>query len=242
MVKSWRTKLPVSPTALVQKQRYVNKEKCSGRIISWFYEAEFKLFPLKRSDGVQYLKPRLKYFNSLPICEVNELPTKPLINRSDNGIADSIAKIIRIEVRPGKHEKLKPQQGKIIKDVDLVTQKVIWRYNFKPVRSVPKIPLKLIPYNCLNDLKWCYVDVYTGEAVIEDKSGKVIMKFFDAVNLVNFSKSDQKMLKCREIMYTDECREQALQYKRVLYVCLKNGICVGSSLPKIGRKRLKDKD
>ncbi|KAI3754531.1 hypothetical protein L1987_54316 [Smallanthus sonchifolius] len=176
MVKRWGDKLPVSPVAPVQKQRYVNKEKCSGRIISWFYEAEFKLFALKISDGVQYLKPRLKYFNSLPRCEVNG-----------------------IEGGSGKYERLKPQQGKILKYVDRVTQKVTWRYKFKPMRSVSKISLKTIAYACLRDLKWW---------------------------------SDQKILKCREIMYTDEGREQALQYKKVLYVCLKHRICEGSSLPK----------
>ncbi|KAI3686942.1 hypothetical protein L1987_80632 [Smallanthus sonchifolius] len=109
---------------------------CIPISLSWFYEAEFKLFALKRTYGLQYLKPRLKYFNSLPRCEVNGLSTKPLINRSNNGIADLIANLIRMEGGSGK--------------------------------SVPNIPLKLIPYDCLHDLKWWYVDGCTGEAVVED--------------------------------------------------------------------------
>ncbi|KAI3815772.1 hypothetical protein L1987_15453 [Smallanthus sonchifolius] len=179
MIKSWKKVLPVSPLVPIQKERYVNKDKCVGRIISWFYDDEFKLFAIKRTDGVQYLKPRLKYFNSLPRCEINGQSTKPLINPSGNGIAKSIAKLIRIEGGSGKYH----------------------------VKTVSKIPLKKIPQDVLSELKWWYVDVITGEAVVEDMNGRVLMRFFDAMNIINFSKFDQKMLKHREIMYTKEWRE-----------------------------------
>ncbi|KAI3805233.1 hypothetical protein L1987_27420 [Smallanthus sonchifolius] len=169
LVKSWKKVLLVSPSPPVLKEKYVNKERCVGRILSWFFDEDFKLFAIKITNGVQYLKPRLGYFNSLPRCEVNGLATKSLINKSKNGIANSIAKLISIEGGSGKYEKLKPQKGKRMKIVDPVTGKNIWKYKFKPVKVVQKVPLKKIPHDFIGNLKWWYVDVNTGEARIEDQ-------------------------------------------------------------------------
>ncbi|KAI3815602.1 hypothetical protein L1987_15276 [Smallanthus sonchifolius] len=156
--------LPKSQAQPAQKEKYVNKERCVGRIISWFYDNDIKLFAIKRYDGVQYLKPRIKYFNTLPRCEMNGLSSKPLINRSKFGLADVIANLMKREGSPGKYERLKPQKGKRVKNMDHKTGKVTWKYKFRPVRAVHMIPLKKIPQNFLGNMKWWYVDVNTGEA------------------------------------------------------------------------------
>ncbi|KAI3802307.1 hypothetical protein L1987_30437 [Smallanthus sonchifolius] len=189
VVNSWMKVLPKSPVQPAQKEKYVNKEQCVGRMISWFYDDESKLFAIKRSDGVQYLKPRIKYFNTLPRCEINGLASKPLINRSKIGLADVIENLIKKEGSSGK-------------------------YKYKPVCAIHKIPLKKIPQDFLGNMKWWYVDVNTGE----DKDNKVIVCFYDAMNLINFSKKDQRMLRKNEIMFTDAWREKGLQYKRVLEI------------------------
>ncbi|KAI3795241.1 hypothetical protein L1987_37890 [Smallanthus sonchifolius] len=66
---------------------------------------------------------------------------------------------------------------------------------------------------------------------IDDKDNKVIVSFYDAMNLINFSKKDQGTLRKIEIMFTDEWREQGLQYKRVLEICQRYGVHAGSRLP-----------
>ncbi|KAI3821565.1 hypothetical protein L1987_09133 [Smallanthus sonchifolius] len=218
VVNSWMKVLPKSPAQPAQKEKYVNKEQCVGRTISWFYDGESKIFAIKRSDGVQYLKPRIKYFNTLPRCEINGLASKPLINRSKNGLADVIANLIKKEGSSGKYERLKPHKGKRVKNTYPKTGKVTWRYKYRPVFAIHKIPLKNIPQDFLGNMKWWYVDVNTGEARIEDKDNKVIVFFYDARNLINFSKKDQRTLRKNEIMYTDEWREQGLQYKKVLEI------------------------
>ncbi|KAI3814213.1 hypothetical protein L1987_18961 [Smallanthus sonchifolius] len=230
VVNSWMNVLPKSLAQPAQKEKYVNNERCVGRIISWFYDSDTKLFTIKRSDGVQYLKPRIKYFNTLPRCEINGLASKPLINRSKNGLADVIANLIKREGSSGKYERLKPQRGKRVKNTDQKTGKVTWKYKYKPVRAVHKIPLKKIPQDFLGNMKWWCVDVNTGEARIEDKDNKVIVCFYDAMNLINFSKKDQRTLQKNEIMFTDEWKEQGLQYKRVLEICRKCGVHAGSRL------------
>ncbi|KAI3815342.1 hypothetical protein L1987_15007 [Smallanthus sonchifolius] len=207
------------------------REVVKRRIISWFYDGESKLFVIKRSDGVQYLKPRIKYFNTLPRCEINGLASKPLINRSKNGLADVIANLIKKEGSSGKFERLKPQKGKRVKITDPKTRKVTWRYKYKPVHAIHRIPLKKIPQDFLGNMKWWYVDVNTGEARVEDKDNKVIVSFFDAMNLIKFSKKDQKTLRKHELMFTGEWREQGLQYKRVLEICRGYGVHAGSRLP-----------
>ncbi|KAI3825190.1 hypothetical protein L1987_06667 [Smallanthus sonchifolius] len=163
--------------------------------------------------------PRIKYFNTLPRCEINGLASKPLINRSKNGLADVIANLIKKVGSSGKYDRLKPQKGKRVQNTDPKTGKVTWKYKYKPVRDVHKIPLKKISQDFLGNMKWCYVDVNTGEARIEDKDNKVIVCFYDGMNLINFSKKDQRTLRKNEIMFTDVWREQGLQYKRVLEIC-----------------------
>ncbi|KAI3813980.1 hypothetical protein L1987_18718 [Smallanthus sonchifolius] len=175
--------------------------------------------------------PRIKFFNTLPRCEINGLASKPLINRSKNGLADVIANLIKKEGSSGKYERLKPQKGKRVKNTDPKTGKVTWRYKYRPVRDIHKIPLKNIPHKFLGNMKWWYVDVNTGEARVEDIDNKVIVCFYDAMNLINFSKKDQWTLRKNEIMYTDEWREQGLQYKRVLEICRRYGVHAGSRLP-----------
>ncbi|KAI3808200.1 hypothetical protein L1987_24148 [Smallanthus sonchifolius] len=230
VVNSWMKVLPKSEAQPAQKEKYVNKERCVGRIRSWFYDNETKLFAIKRSDGVQYLKSSIKYFNTLPRCEMNGLASKQLINRSKFGLADVIANLIKREGDSGKYEKLKPQKGNRVRIIDQKTGKVTWKYKFKPVRVVQKIPLKKIPQDFLGNMKWWYVDVNTGEARIEDKDNKVIVCFYDAMNLINFSKKDQRTLRKNEIMFTDEWKEQGLQYKRVLEICRRYGVHAGCRL------------
>ncbi|KAI3802324.1 hypothetical protein L1987_30454 [Smallanthus sonchifolius] len=231
LVNSWMKVLPKSQAQPTQKEKYVNKERCVERIISWFYDNETKLFSIKRSDGVQYLKPRIKYFNTLPRCEMNGLASKPLINRSKFGLADVIANLIKREGGSGKYKKLNPQKGKRVRIIDQKTGKVTWKYKFKSVRVVLKISLKKIPQDFLGNMKWWYVDVNTGEARIEDKDNKVIVCFYDAMYLINFSKKDQRTLRKNEIMFTYELKEQGLQYKRVLEICRRYGVHAGSRLP-----------
>ena len=60
-------------------------------IINWFFDADLQLFVLKRYDGLQYLKKKLKVFNSLPKCELKELAWKELINQGNDPYAEVIA-------------------------------------------------------------------------------------------------------------------------------------------------------
>ncbi|KAI3762598.1 hypothetical protein L1987_53035 [Smallanthus sonchifolius] len=129
---------------------------------------------------------------------------------SYDGVTDSMDSIEDITTHDDT-----AQSNKIDSDVD-TTHIVSPKTNEEPVmyrntvRVVQKIPLKKIPQDFLGNMKWWYVDVKTGEARIDDKDNKVIVCFYDAMNLINFSKKDQRTLRKNEIMFTDEWREQGL--------------------------------
>ncbi|KAI3827794.1 hypothetical protein L1987_01878 [Smallanthus sonchifolius] len=169
----------------------------------------------------------------LPKSQAQPTQKEKYVNkeRSKIGLPDVIANLIKREGGSGKYERLKPQKGKRVKNIDQKSGKVTWKYKFKPVRVVHKIPLKKIPQDFLGNMKWWYVDVNTGEARIDDKDNKVIVCFYDAMNLINFSKKDQRTLRKNEIMYTDEWKEQELQYKRMLEICRRYRVHARSRLP-----------
>ncbi|KAI3712387.1 hypothetical protein L1987_70942 [Smallanthus sonchifolius] len=156
------------------------------------------------TDGVQYLKPRIKYFNTLPRCEMNGQSTKPLINRSKFGLAYVIAKLISKEGGSGDYQKLKPQKGKRVKIADPST------------------------------------DVNTGEARVEDIENKIIVRFYDAMNLINFSKKVQRTLRKNEIMFTKEWTEQGLSVRECWRYATSIECMQEASYQRIGRARHED--
>ena len=61
---------------------------------------------------------------------------------------------------------------------------------YKPVKCLKKVPLKKLPQNILQNMKWWYVDSETGEAVMEDQDEQCLLKTYDNLHLVNLSKDD----------------------------------------------------
>ena len=86
MKEDWK-KSRLEPLRMLETYYASNSRKATSGIISWFYDAELKLFVIKRFDGVQYFPPRVKYFNSLPLLELKDLVRRDLIDPSRDGYA-----------------------------------------------------------------------------------------------------------------------------------------------------------
>ena len=86
--------LSVAP---VQKAMYKNTYDCVGKIFSWMFDSQTRYFCIKRADGVQYLKSRMKYLSSLPKCEIQVLKQLELINRSKDNLARIAQRVLREE-------------------------------------------------------------------------------------------------------------------------------------------------
>ena len=92
------------------------------------------------------------------------------------------------------------------------------------------VPLKKMPQDILMDPKWWYVESDTAEAVMEYQNEKELLRVYDAMHLVNLSKSDIQKLFFLKIFFREDWREEAMKYQRVIDVCDKKGMHAGSSL------------
>ena len=232
---SWFKKLPDKAKKISFKANIslsAAREPKKG-IISWFYDNDLSLFVIKRYDGIQYLKNNLKTFSSMPKCEIKELAWKELINRSNNPYAEVLARIIRREGRSNKFELLKPSVGKRVADesrIDPRTNRPWMRMYYKPVKCLKTIPLKKMPLDILDNLKWWYVDCETGEAVMEDSNEKILLQIYDCLHLVNLSKNDLLKLHMNKILYTERWEFEGQRYQKIVKVCIDKGLHAGSKL------------
>ena len=230
MKSEWFKKISQSPKL---KTHYKVKDNCKGTIISWKYDEVFKMFAIKRTDGIQYFGKHFHDLSSLPKCEIGRLAQLNLINRSNNDWGNQIERILRKEVRHG-FELLKPAVGRrmIYKNrINPTTNKPWIKLVYPPVRSLTKIPLTKYPLDFLKNFKWWWYNGVTGEAVIENQEEGEMVYVYDPINLVNFSESDLKILHRNKILFQDECREIAMTFQRVVDLCVKRGIHAGSQLP-----------
>ncbi|KAI3819595.1 hypothetical protein L1987_13436 [Smallanthus sonchifolius] len=93
--------------------------------------------------------------------------SKPLINISDDGIANVIMRKIIKERLAKRFEELKPQEGRRVtfkNKIDPNTRRPLKKLIYKPVKFVKNIPLQLVLIDCLSNLKWWYVGGVTGES------------------------------------------------------------------------------
>ncbi|KAI3825137.1 hypothetical protein L1987_06613 [Smallanthus sonchifolius] len=160
------------PAPVLQKTSIKDKYGATGMILAVRFEEDKQLFAIKRSGGVQYLKPTSEAFNSFPRYDLVNLANRDLLNHSNHAVAMGLWSILQREARSGKYEYLKPQVPRRVKDkhaVHPVTKKPLKRLVYKPVRCETKIPLSKLPQDILGDMWYWYVDPKTGEAVIMGK-------------------------------------------------------------------------
>ncbi|KAI3744621.1 hypothetical protein L1987_57707 [Smallanthus sonchifolius] len=178
-------------------------------ILAVRFEEDKQLFTIKRSCGVQHLKPTSEAFSSLPKYDLVNLANRELLGHSNHAVAIGLWVVLQREARSGKFEMFKPQVPKRVKDkhaVHPVTKKHLKKLVYKPVRY-PKM----------------------GEAVIMGKgrseSGnmvpKELIRIFDEVCFINFSVKDLEVLAERYCVYTDEWTKLlASKYDKVIKLCL----------------------
>ena len=196
-------------------------------IISWFFDNELQLFVLKRFDGLQYLENKLSVFNSLPYLELKELAKKSLINRGNDQMAEVMVRIIKREVLSRKFDQLKPSFGKRMihrRNIDPITNRPSVRVVYQPVKCLKKVPLKKMPQDVLESIRWWYVDKDTGEAVMQNEEYQELLRVYDPLHLVNLSKKDLFKLNELRLLCMDIWREEAQKYKKVVRVCVEKDV------------------
>ncbi|KAI3802133.1 hypothetical protein L1987_30260 [Smallanthus sonchifolius] len=220
------------PAPVWQKTSITDKHGATGMILAVRFEEDKQLFAIKRSGGVQYLKPTSEAFNSLPKYDLVNLANRDLLSHSSNAVAMGLWVTLQREARSGNFEYLKPQVPRRVKDkhaVHPVTKKPLKRLVYKPVRCETKIPLSKLPQDILGDMWYWYVDPKTGEAVVMGKgmsdSGntvpKEVIRVFDEVCFINFSVNDLEVLADKFCIHTDEWTKLlSAKYDKVIKFCL----------------------
>ncbi|KAI3794928.1 hypothetical protein L1987_37569 [Smallanthus sonchifolius] len=220
------------PATVWQKTSITDKHGATCMILAVRYEEDKQLFTIKRSGGVQYLKPTSEAFNSLPKYDLVNLANHDLLSHSNNAVAMGLWVTLQREARQGNFEYLKPQVPRRVKDkhvVHPVTKKPIKRLVYKPVRCETKIPLSKLPQDILGDMWYWYVDPKTGEAVVMSKgkseSGNMVPKevigIFDEVCFINFSVNDLEVLADKYCIHIDEWTKLlSAKYDKLIKFCL----------------------
>ncbi|KAI3807428.1 hypothetical protein L1987_23356 [Smallanthus sonchifolius] len=75
------------PAPVWQKTSIIDKHGATGMILAVRFEEDKQLFAIKRSGGVQYLKPTSEAFNSLPRYDLVNLANRELLGHSNHAIA-----------------------------------------------------------------------------------------------------------------------------------------------------------
>ena len=81
-------------------------------------------------------------------------------------------------------------------------------------------------------MKLWYVDGETGEAIVDAKDDKELLRVYDYMHLVNLSKNDLLKLHENKILFTDEWRHEGQRYTNVVRVCVEKGLHDGCKLNK----------
>ncbi|KAI3668759.1 hypothetical protein L1987_88242 [Smallanthus sonchifolius] len=204
------------PAPVWQKTSITDKHGATGMILAVRFEEDKQLFAIKRSGGVQYLKPTSEAFNSLPRYDLVNLANRDLLSHSSNAVAMGLWVTLQRRVKD-KHA------------VHPVTKKPLKRLVYKPVRCETKIPLSKLPQDILGDMWYWYVDPKTGEAVVMGKgksdSGNIVPKevirVFDEVCFINFFVNDLEVLADKFCIHTDEWTKLlSAKYDKVIKFCL----------------------
>ncbi|KAI3813787.1 hypothetical protein L1987_18522 [Smallanthus sonchifolius] len=114
----------------------IDKHGATWMILAVRFEEDKQLFAIKRSGGVQYLKPTSEAFISLPKYDFVNLANRELLGHSNHAVAMGLWVVLQREARSGKFEMFKPQVPKRVKDKHArhpVTKKHLKKLVYKPV-------------------------------------------------------------------------------------------------------------
>ncbi|KAI3810953.1 hypothetical protein L1987_20640 [Smallanthus sonchifolius] len=89
------------PAPVWQKTSIIDKHGATGMILAVRFEEDKQLFAIKRSGGVQYLKPTSEAFSSLPKYDLVNLANRELLGHSNHAVAMGLWVVLQREARSG---------------------------------------------------------------------------------------------------------------------------------------------
>ncbi|KAM0044485.1 hypothetical protein Hdeb2414_s0010g00353861 [Helianthus debilis subsp. tardiflorus] len=228
--RRWFRVLPVD----TQRKRYLStKGEYSGQIRSWDFDEQHGLVMIKRTDGVQYFRPRAKDLQTLPARDLHHIAQLDLNNHTSVASIRGLIPHLVAESRESKWKLFKPAVGKGVKYLNKFTGKEEWKVVYPPSSCLREIPMRKFDLNKFNKIGYWYLNGKTGEAVITETNVSVeIAKILDPIWLANLREGHLKKLRRLPLKYNAEDRVLADQFIKVVQFCVKNKVWAGSDFSK----------
>ncbi|XP_035832056.1 uncharacterized protein LOC110870582 [Helianthus annuus] len=204
------------PLKFFQRDRNVSL----GDIISWGFLPQVNAYAIRREYGVQYFA-RLYDIMSLPWWDVDELAKVRVLEykvRQNDTAMWGYIKYKQLK----SFRKWKPHRPRRVQRIDPETGAVEVILNVKPPRTMKTIPMPEMEQDFYKGfIDWVY-SCRTTEAIITYRAGGELrdIHVYDPMWLVNCSAKDIECLFIHKIRYSPADKEQALQFQRVVSLCI----------------------
>ncbi|KAJ0681756.1 hypothetical protein HanPI659440_Chr16g0639661 [Helianthus annuus] len=217
-----------------QRKRYLStKGEYSRQIRSWDFDEQHGLVMIKRTDGVQYFRPRAKDLQTLPARDLHHIAQLDLNNHTNVASIRGLIPHLVAESRESKWKLFKPAVGQGVKYLNKFTGKDEWKVVYPPSSCLRKIPMRMFDLDKFNKIGYWYLNGKTGEAVITEKNlTEEIAKILDPIWLANLREAHLKKLRRLPLKCNEEDRVLADQFIKVVQFCVKNKVWAGSSFSK----------
>ncbi|KAJ0616767.1 hypothetical protein HanIR_Chr02g0094151 [Helianthus annuus] len=217
-----------------QRKRYLStKGEYSGQIRSWDFDEQHGLVMIKRTDGVQYFRPRAKDLQTLPARDLHHIAQLDLNNHTNVAIIRGLIPHLVAESCESKWKLFKPAVGQGVKYLNKFTGKEEWKVVYPPSSCLREIPMRKFDLNKFDKIGYWYLNGKTGEAMITETNVAVeIAKILDPIWLANLREGHLKKLRRLPLKYNAEDRVLADQFIKVVQFCVKNKVWAGSVFSK----------
>ncbi|KAJ0447992.1 hypothetical protein HanRHA438_Chr17g0819101 [Helianthus annuus] len=208
------------PLKFFQRDRNVSL----GDIISWGFLPQVNAYAIRREYGVQYFA-RLYDIMSLPWWDVDELAKVRVLEYKVRKNDTAMWGYIKYE-QLKSFRKWKPHRLRRVQRIDPETGAVEIILNVKPPRTMKTILMPEMEQDFYKGfIDWVY-SCRTTEAIITYRAGGELrdIHVYDPMWLVNCSAKDIECLFIHKIRYSPADKEQALQFQRVVSLCVQKGI------------------
>lgn len=212
----------LTPVAQFRPFYLLDKSFSKGRILSWAYFSDLKVFAVKKETGIDYFE-KVTDLKTLPYPDMFELTRHDMLYCEGTGLPEYVQNRLRREFFKKQWIFMKPQWPK----KKLSTTKfrasgepaVIWIY--KPARVMKRIPLRRMPQNFSDRfIRWFY-DCKRTEATIVlglPNGDWEAVRVFDPMWLRNLSHKDIETLYNSRMGFAEAGKDQAMRFVNVIKV------------------------
>jgi hypothetical protein len=210
------------------KKGFSDKYGDRSGVVAWGYDAEKKLWWIKRKSGHLEYYNKLKRFGSLTKVDLSDVINAPFINPSNDSRAKLFWQFLRRQVdlgfptMPTAESFLKKAKGVIDPSTGKTFVNVMW----PPTNKLKRIPLSdAIPDGSLDKMQFWTYDNATATVIIRLDKGQI--RLVDHRDLLKFGEKDIKTLSKFQIIADSDDEVCAKQFTSMVASIIRTGYWAG---------------